>query len=162
MAHVVIEDQYQTVISRTWQTWGRTVVLGAVVGLTFWLLTTLIGQYIVEPIACKQVINAAACTNALPLAGNIATVLVAALAVVGMVRLSIARPIIVAVGAGALLWDLGGWTLDLFWVEAIAWSVLLYALVFALFGWITRYAALLTSLILSLLIVLIIRIALAL
>jgi len=162
MAQVIIEDQYQTIIRRTWDTWGRTIVLGAVVGLTYWVLTTLIGHYIVEPIACKSVTNAAACSNATPLAGNIAAVLVAALAVIGMVRLGIARPIIIAVGAGALLWDLGGWTLGLFWLEAIAWSVALYAIVFALFGWITRYATLLTSLIISLLIVLIIRIALVL
>jgi len=160
MAKVIIEDQ--TVLNRAWVTWGRTIVLGAVVGLTYWLLTTLIGQYIIEPITCRQVTNAAACTNATALSGNIAAVLVAVLAIVGMVRLNIARPIIVAVASAALLWDLGAWTVGLFWLEAIAWSVLLYALVFALFGWITRYATLITSLVISLLFVIIIRIALVL
>lgn len=158
MARVIIED-YQ-IVGRSWALWLRTVLLGITTGLTFWILTTLIGHYVIEPLTCKQVITAATCTNANLLAGNIATILVAVIAIIGMVRLRIARPIVIAVASAALLWDLAAWTQGLFWLEAIGWSLLLYGVVFGLFAWITRYATLWVALVLSLVIVLVIRVGL--
>jgi len=159
MAQVIIEDQ--AVINRTWTTWGRTIAIGAGLGLIFWLLTLLIGRYIVEPLTCRTIVDATMCTDATPLAGKIATILIAVAGVIAMVRLRIARPIIISVATAALLWNLAGWTQGLFWLEAIVWSVLLYALCFALFAWITRHATLWVTIVISLLIVLIIRITLA-
>ena len=160
MAQVVVTDQQ--VIAESWAMWVRTVVLGAAIGVVFWVISVLFARYVVEPLVCRQVIDAAMCTNATPIAGMITTVLVAVAGIVAMVRMGIARPIIVAVAAAALLWDLSTWTQGLFWLEAIAWSVILYGLAFALFAWITRYASLLVTVILSVLIVLVIRIALVL
>jgi len=159
MAQVIIEDQ--AVINRTWMTWGRTIAIGAGLGLIFWLLTLLIGRYVVEPLTCRTIVDATMCTDATPLAGKIATILVAVIGVITMVRLRIARPIIITVAAAALLWNLASWTLGLFWLEAIVWSVFLYALCFALFAWITRHVTLWVTIVISLLIVLIIRISLA-
>jgi len=159
MAQVIIEDQ--AVINRTWMTWGRTIAIGAGLGLIFWLLTLLIGRYVVEPLTCRTIVDATMCTDATPLAGKIATILVAVIGVITMVRLRIARPIIITVAAAALLWNLASWTLGLFWLEAIVWSVFLYALCFALFAWITRHVTLWVTIVVSLLIVLIIRISLA-
>ena len=160
MAQVIIEDR--EAIARTWVMWGRTIALGAVIGLIFWLVTLLIGRFVVEPLACRQIVNAAMCTNATPLAGNIAAILVAVLAIVGMVRMGVARPIIIAAASAAVLWNLSTWTMGLFWIEAIIWSALLYALSYALFGWITRYMTLWVTIVISLIIVVIIRIAAAL
>jgi len=160
MAQVIIEDP--VALQRTYLAWGRTIALGAVLGLIFWLVTVLIGNYAVEPFTCRNLAAAQMCTDAIPLAGKITTILVAALAVVAMVRMRIARPIIIAIATAAILWDLASWTQGLFWVEAILWSVLLYALCFALFAWISRYITLWVTIVISLLIVLIIRIALAL
>jgi len=159
MAQVIIEDQ--TVLSRTWVTWGRTIALGAALGLIFWIFTVLIGRYVVEPLVCKDLVDAAVCVDAVPVAGKIATILVAVLGVIAMVRVGIARPIIIAVATAALLWNLAGWTQGLFWLESIVWSVLLYAFCFALFAWITRHVTLWVTIVVSLLIVLIIRITLA-
>jgi hypothetical protein len=160
MAQVIITDQQ--VINTTWATWGRTILFGVVTGIVFWLLTLLIGRYIVEPLVCRQVVNAVMCTNATPLSGNIAAIIAGAISIVFMVRSNIARPIIIAVASVALLWDLAAWTVGLFWIEALVWSALLYGGTFALFSWITRYAVLWMAIALSLLIVLIIRIALVL
>ena len=160
MAQVVVTDQQ--VIAESWAMWVRTVVLGAAIGVVFWVIAVLLARYVIEPLVCRQVIDAAMCTNATPIAGMITTVLVAVAGIVAMVRMGIARPIIVAVATAALLWDLSIWTQGLFWLEAIAWSVILYGLAFALFAWITRYASLLVTIILSVLIVLVIRIALVL
>ena len=158
MAKVVVTEQQ--VIAESWAMWVRTIVLGALLGIIFWVIALLIGHYIVEPLTCRQIVNASLCLNATPLAGKIAAVLVAVIAVFALIRLNAARPIILAVGTAALLWDLSAWTLGLFWLEAIAWSIILYALCFALFAWITRYAALWVTVVVSLLIVIAIRIAL--
>lgn len=160
MAQVFITDQQ--VISTSWREWGRTIGFGAATGLIFWLLTVLLQRYVVDPLVCRQIINATLCANSTPLTGNIAAILTAAIAVVFLVRAQIARPIILAVATAALLWDLALWTDGLFWLEAVVWSVALYALCYALFGWITRYAILWVTVVLSLLITVIIRIALVL
>ncbi|MDB5160243.1 MAG: rane protein of unknown function [Candidatus Saccharibacteria bacterium] len=160
MAQVIITDQQ--VISTSWREWGRTIVFGAITGLIFWLLTILLQRYIIDPLVCRQIVNATLCANSTPLAGNIAAILTGAVAVIFMVRAGIARPIILAVATAALLWDLAAWTNGLFWLEAVVWSIVLYALTYALFAWITRYATLWVTVVLSLLIVVIIRIALVL
>lgn len=160
MAQVIITDQQANAESLAM--WVRTIVLGALLGILFWLLSTLIGHYVIEPLYCRQALNATLCTNSTEISGNIAAVLVAVAGVIAMVRIGAARPIVIAVATAALLWDLAAWTQGLFWLEAIAWGVLLYGLTFALFAWITRYASLLVTLIITVLIVIIIRIALVL
>jgi hypothetical protein len=142
--------------------WVRTIVLGAVTGLIFWLLTILIANYVINPLACGRLFNATLCVDPTPVAGTIAAILAAVVGVISMVRIGAARPIIIAVASAALLWDLGAWTDGLFWLEAVAWSIVLYAAVYALFAWITRYANLWIVVTTSVLIVLIIRIALVL
>jgi len=160
MAQVIITDQQA--VAESYAMWVRTIILGAVTGLIFWLLTIIVARYVIDPLACGRAFNAALCVDSTPLAGNIAAILAAVVGVIAMVRIGAARPIVIAVATAALLWDLGAWTDGLFWLEAVAWSVILYAAVFALFAWITRYANLLITIILSVLIVLIIRIALVL
>lgn len=158
MAQVVIVDQQA--VAESYAMWIRTILLGAVTGLIFWLLTLIVGRYIVDPIVCGRFFNAALCNDSTSLSGNIATIFAATVGVIAMVRIGAARPIIVAVAAAALLWDLAAWTNGLFWLEAATWSIFLYAAVYALFSWVTRYASLLVTAVLSLLIVLVIRIAL--
>jgi len=160
MAQVVITDQQA--LAESYAMWIRTVILGAVTGLIFWILMVIVGNYVIDPLACGRMFNSALCVDSTPLAGNIAAILAGVVGIIAMVRIGAARPIIIAVATVALLWDLGAWVNGLFWLEAIAWSIILYALTFALFGWITRYANLLITIIISLLIVLIIRIALVL
>lgn len=160
MAKVVITDQQ--VIANSWTTWIQTIIIGAVTGLIFWLLTIIIARYVVDPLVCGKMFDAMLCTDSTPLSGHIAAILAAVIGLVTMVRTAVARPIIMAVAAAALLWNLAIWTNGLFWLEAVAWSIILYTLVYALFAWIARYASLLATIILSLLIVLVIRIALVL
>lgn len=160
MAQVIIVNQQA--VAESYAMWVRTIILGAVTGLLFWILTIIIGHYIVDPIVCGRFFNAALCTDSIPLSGNIATIFAASVGVIAMVRMGAARPIIVAVASAALLWNLSTWTDGLFWLEAVAWSVILYAAVYALFSWITRYATLWVTALVSVLIVLIIRIALVL
>lgn len=158
MAKVIITDEQ--VIASSWNAWLRVLGIGAITGIIFWLLTLLIGRYIVDPLVCGQAVDAARCSESLSISGGIAMILAAVVGVIFMVRASVARPIVIAIASTAVLWSLALWTEGLFWLEALAWSVILYIATFALFGWITRYAQLWVTIVLSLLIVLIIRIAL--
>lgn len=159
MAKVIADEQ---VVDRTWSIWLRTVVIGAGLGAVFWIFTVLLNNYVIEPLACQNMVNASVCSNSVPLAGNIATILAGLLGIVVMVRMGIFRPIILAVASAALLWNLAGMTDGLFWAEALGWSVLLYALSYGLFAWIARYSRLWAVMTISVLIVLIVRIALVL
>ena len=46
-------------------------------GLLWWVLTAILRQYVVEPIACRDLSTAAACVNSIQVSGSIAAVLVA-------------------------------------------------------------------------------------
>lgn len=159
MAKVIADEQ---IVDRTWNIWLRTVVTGAALGLVFWIVTILLNNYVIEPLACQNMTNASVCVNSVPLAGNIATILTGLLGIVVMVRMGIYRPIILAVASAALLWNLAGMTDGLFWAEALVWSIVLYAGSYGLFAWIARYSRLWAVIAISVLIVLIIRIALVL
>ena len=161
MAKVIVEKE-QTVVVQTWQPWVRVIVIGLAVGFVAWVLTSLLARYVIEPLTCRDVANAAMCLNAVPVAGNVAAIIAALLGTLVLVRMGIARPIVLAVATAALLWDVAAWTAGLHWFETILWTILLYALSYLLFAWIARYARLWVVLVVSLLIVVIIRIALVL
>jgi hypothetical protein len=158
MAKVIITDEQM--IAGSWHAWLKVLGIGAVTGILFWFLTLLIGRYIVDPLVCGQAVDVARCAESLSMSSGIAMILAAVVSVVVMVRASVARPIIVAIASAAVLWGLALWTEGLFWFEALAWFAALYIATFALFGWITRYAKLWVTIILSALIVVIIRFAL--
>lgn len=150
-------------VARPWQIWLRTVLIGLAFGLVAWVLTVLLTNYVIEPLACRQIANAATnCVNATGLAGNVAAIMSALLALLVLVRLRIAQPVIITVGTAAILWSLATWTTGLAWYEVIAWSVLLYGLCYALFAWITRYPRLVVSAVIATLVILVIRIGLVL
>lgn len=157
MAKIIADQEY---VDRTWSIWLRTVAIGAVLGIVFWILTLLLGHYVIDPLACRDTNSLSACANSVSLAGTIAAILTGVLGSIVMVRMEIFRPIILAIASVALLWNLSTMTAGLFWVEALAWSSGLYALCYGLFAWIARYPRLWLVIVLSVLIVLSIRIAL--
>ena len=158
MAKTIIEDDQLSRYSL--RSWAKVVGFGALTGVVFWLIAALISSLVVEPLSCRQLVDAAACVNATPTAGRVATILVAALAIAGMVRLGVFRPIIIAVATACLLWPLSSYTLGLSWFESLLWSVLLYALLYALFGWIARASSSIFAIVASFVIVIIVSIAL--
>lgn len=156
MPQVIVDEE---IFSRSWVAWVRTIAFGVAVGIVFWLLTLLLDRYVIEPLACRQVANAGICLTSDALSGNIAALLAGALAVLGLVRWGVVRPIIIAVATIALLWDLASWTAGLPAWEVMLWSAGLYGVSYGLFAWIARYASLWVGVVISILVVLIIRIS---
>jgi len=136
MAKVITDER--TVVVKPWWARVRIVFVGAVLGLIWWVLTALIANYIIEPIACRDLANAATCLDGSGVAGSIATVIVAILGAFALVRTLQPRPIIIAVASAAVLWTLGQYLSGLAWYEAILWAVVLYAATYVLFGLVAR------------------------
>jgi hypothetical protein len=158
MAKTIIEDeQLSTYLLRSWI---RVVIFGAIAGLIYWIFVAVIGSFIIEPLACRSTMNASTCVQATPLAGQITTVIIAALSIAGMVRLGVVRPIVIAVASAAVLWNLSAYTEGLFWLEGAVWAVVLYAFAYALFGWLARSTSAAIAVFSSIIIALLIRIAL--
>lgn len=122
MAKLIATDTGTQSISASYSWWQITLV-GALLGVIYWGLAELLGNY----------------TDTVATAGYIATILVATFGISIMLRARMAQPLIIAIATGITLWGLSQLTRGLLWSEAIAWSIALYGLAYALFSWIARY-----------------------
>ncbi len=161
MVQVILDDNQPRSVSSSYS-WWMLALIGAVVGVLYWLLTLAVGHFIIDPLFCGSSSSAVTCANSVGVAGNVAGVLVATIGLGIMVRLRVLRPLIIAVSTAIILWGLSGWTEGLGWAEIVAWSTVLYALSYVLFSWISRYARSVPVLMAALAIVVIARIVLAL
>lgn len=158
MAQVIADDQ--TIIVKPWWARVRIVFTGAGLGLLWWIITVILKNYIVEPLACRDLSNAAACVDGSGMAGAIATVIVALIGAMVLVRTLQPRPIIIAVSVAAVLWSLGYYITGLAWYEGLLWAVILYALTYVLFGLVARIVWLPAAIITAIVLILAIRILL--
>jgi len=122
MAKVIKSDTEPQSINSSYSL-QRVVLVGVVLGIIFWVLSSFLGNYI----------------HPTETAGNIATILVATLGIMIMMRYRMAQSIVIAVATGATLWGLAQLTRGLSWVEVAIWSVFLYGLAYALYSWMARY-----------------------
>ena len=74
----VVQSQQQVIVEPWWVK-GQIIYIGLGMGLLWWLLTAILRQYVIEPLACRDLSSAASCVNAIGISGNIAAVLVAVL-----------------------------------------------------------------------------------
>jgi hypothetical protein len=140
--------------------WMRVVIVGATLGILYYLITLAVSRYIVEPLTCQSLANGASCVNSIAISGGVAGILVAAIGLFAGIRIGIIRPLLITLATTLLVWDLASWTAGLFWLEALGWSALLYVISYALFTWITRTVPLIVSLSLMAIILIVARIIL--
>jgi len=145
MARFVKWETESPAISASYSLW-RIALVGAVMGAIYWGLTALLNRFI----------------NSISISGDIATILIATLGIMVMLRLRIAQPLVIAIATGATLWGLAQWSNGLAWGEIIGWSALLYGLSYAIYSWISRYARALPVLFIIAIIVIATRIIIAL
>lgn len=152
----VIQSQQQIIVEPWWVK-GRIIYIGLATGLLWWILTAIIRQYVVEPIACRDLSTATACVNSIGVSGSIAAVLVAVAGTFLLVRYLQPRPIIIAVATMILLWDLGSMVNGLAWWVTLLWALFFYTASYGLFSMIARIQWLAAALTLAALIVVGIR-----
>lgn len=115
----------------------QVVLLGAGLGVLYWLLTLLIKQIVFVPLFCGDPTNSA-CVGATGSAGVIALIITTIAGLLGLVRLAIYRPLLVVLAAAVCLWGVSAWTANMYWFEALAWTIVLFALCYTLFTWLVR------------------------
>lgn len=156
----VIQNETKIVIEPWWVK-ARIVFIGLGLGLFWWIMTSLLHNYVVEPLACRDIANAATCVNSFGVSGNIATILTAVLGAIVLIRGFWPRPVIVAVAAAISLWDLGFFLTGTTWWVTLFWGLVIYGLAYTLFWCIARIRIVWTSLIVAGLAVLAVRLSLA-
>jgi hypothetical protein len=115
----------------------KVAATGIVLGIAVWGLTVLLERFVLRGLFCGDP-SAAACVNITTYAGNIATVIVAIVGVVALVRLNVFRPLLIVLGGAISLWGMAAWLQNLGMVEQVLWSALLYALLYSLYAWVAR------------------------
>lgn len=130
--------------------------VGAVTGAILWLFTLLIRHVIMVPLFCGDPASGA-CVGTVNTASIVATVLTAIAGLMGLVRMSVFRPLLIVTAAAICLWGLGGWLTHTPWYEALAWSIILYGLSYAAFAWLVRPRAFLPALIIVIAVVVLTR-----
>ena len=158
MAKVIERDIQSQEISDFYPFW-KVAIIGVASGLLFWLSTFLLEKFVISPLFCNTIGDDTACTSALLISGNIASVIVALSGIVVMIKMKMTQPLIVAVTTAAALWGLAQWTSGLSILEVITWSVLTYLVSYLLFSWIVRYDRIWPVVVIILIIVMAVRIA---
>lgn len=115
----------------------QVALLGAGIGLLYWLLTLLIRQVVFVPLFCGDPSNSM-CVGATGGAGVVALVAASIIGLLGLVRLAVYRPLLIVLATTVTLWGVAGWTASMFWLEGIAWTVILFAFCYAVFTWLVR------------------------
>lgn len=159
MAKVIVDEPVQVV--KPWWDNIKVPVIGLIVGVLWWGLTSILRTYVVEPLACRDLSSAAVCVDAFGVAGSVAAILVALLGIGLLIRIWQPRPVIIALATLALLWSLGSYLQGLHWAETLVWSLALYAVSYVVFSFVVRIRLPWVALVVAVLIVLAIRLLLA-
>lgn len=112
----------------------RVALLGLCIGAAGWGLAQGLSQFIIGPIFCPNKV----CASTDVISGNIVLVVTAVAAMLGMVRLGVYRPMLIALAVVATLWGIGGWLSNIVWYEALGWSALMFMAAYTAYTWLVR------------------------
>ncbi|PLS81741.1 hypothetical protein CYG49_01175 [Candidatus Saccharibacteria bacterium] len=140
----------------------QAVIIGAAVGLFVGLLTFLISRFLIVPLFCRSADSFAVCANGGSIAYNSALIIVSMVAVAVLAKIGVYRPLLVSLGAAAVLWGLQSYIGPLGWFEYAAWVIGLFALAYGVFFWILRLRNFLAAVIVFVLVIVLLRVLLAL
>ena len=138
MARLIVPDSDTTVVVSEYN-WWQIALLGAAIGVLQWGMSLLLGGFVVDQILCRSNTIIASCAQSAVVAGDIATIIVAVIGLIVLVRMRVLRPLVVVVASAVLLWSLPVMSAGLVWGEVVFWSALLYGLAYSLFAWFCRY-----------------------
>lgn len=117
----------------------KITLIGIFIGSIYWLVAKFVEMFVIEPLFCGQTTGSLICIDSIGVSGDIATILIATIGLIMMVYLRMYYPLIIAMATGFILWGLSRWTDGLPIAEIILCDVILYAVSYNLFSWITRY-----------------------
>jgi len=112
------------------------VIIGLLLGALTWGLVQVLGMYAFKPVVCAS--DATVCGQANQYAVVAASLITAAIALVGLVKLRTFRPLLVVIAVTVSLWGVSGMLSGLPWYGALLTSAGLYALAYAMYAWVVR------------------------
>lgn len=131
------------------------LVSGAVLGFLAWLLILLGDKAVSSSLICGGQVSCSTATSTMHV---IIELFVALVALLGLVRLSVYRPLMIVIAATVALWGTASFAAGLVWYVGLIWSVILYGLVYLLFAWLVRPRKLIPTIILLALVVVLLRV----
>ena len=131
------EEMSRYIFNMTAATFGRLLLVGAMIGLFTWSLAFALDKYMITPFFCGGEANVSVCLNSAVIGGNIATVLMGVMAVPLLAALRVKRSFLVALAAVVSLWGVAGMIAGE-WYVALLWTVAAYIAVYAALAWINR------------------------
>lgn len=157
MAEIVTTDIETRIATFSRRSVITVAIIGAIVGAITWGLVLLLEHLLIIPIFCSSTGNFSVCANGGEVAGNLATVFAAVFGAFALVRYGYYRPIVIAIASACVLWGLSPALGGLDWFEALVWTVLLSALTYLTFAWLTRMRHFVIMLVVVIVAVIIVR-----
>lgn len=131
------EEMSRYIFNMTAATFGRLLLVGAMIGLFAWSLAIAMDKYMITPFFCSDDAGVSVCLNSAVIGGNIATVLMGVMAVPLLAALRVKRAFLVALAAVVALWGVAGWVAGP-WYVSLLWTMGAYVVVYAVLAWINR------------------------
>jgi hypothetical protein len=115
-------------------------------------------KFIFAAVLCRSQ-SPGGCESAPTYAVIVAMVLGAIVGLVALVRLRIYRPLLIILAASVALWGSVSFLLPLTWYVSIPFSIVVFGLAYALFMWLARVRSFIFAIVLSVVAIVIIRLA---
>ena len=131
------EEMSRYTFNMTAGTFGRILLLGAIIGLFTWALSIAMDRYVLTPLFCDSETGISVCMNSAVIGANISTVLMGIMAVPMLAALRVKRSLLVAAAAVISLWGVAAWVANP-WYVSLLWTMGVYAMVYAALTWINR------------------------
>jgi hypothetical protein len=113
------------------------IIAGVVAGIVTWGLTALLETYVYKAILCGHT-TAGQCASSYQYALTTATIIGAAVGLLGLVRLHVFRPLLVIIASFISLWGILTMLQPAAWYVALLVTAGLYGFAFGLFAWLAR------------------------
>lgn len=136
-----------------------TVLCGVGVGLLVALLMYLMNKFVFGAVLCRPQAPAD-CAQAPTYSMIVAMIIGAIAGLVSMARIRVYRPLLIVIAATIALWGINTLTASMAWYFALPVIMIMFGLVYGLFAWIARIRSFILAIVVTVVLVVIVRLAL--
>lgn len=144
MAEIIESNRepQQQKVNTSYPVW-EVALLGVILGILYWLFASILNSFAFDSIK---------------MSGDVAMIIVTTIGLIVLMRLRMARPLMIVIAAAASLWSLAVWTNGLSWSLIILWNIILYVFSYVLFSWLARFNNTIVAMFMMLFVIVAIRI----
>lgn len=160
MSEEVYEEKPSSIIPMLQSDLVRVFLIGAAVGALVWALGAVLKTYAFDAYFCQGDITSQ-CGSVPNYAATLAGIVGAVVALIGLVRLRVYRPLLVVAAATISTWGIVQIAWGLNWLPGLLVSAIFYTLAYGVYSWLTRIRDFWIALLVMAFLVVIVRFALA-